>query len=312
MSVQFGAHVGAQNATVDELRTLWKWLDGAGIDWISLWDHLYEAPPAGGTQPHFEAFSMLGALAVDTGNARLGCLVFCSQYRNIGLLMKGAVSVDHLSGGRFELGMGSGWHEQEAEAVGFDFPSQGDRFKVLEGQMQAVNKWRNGERVTQSSPSVELKDASMIPGPQGKLPLWIGGLGPKQTLRMAGAYADGWNAAYASPAQFKELNGILDDWCVQAGREPSAVERSINLSYGFSRDDVSVVKKQLEVQWGAASDRIISGSLLGRPQDAMEQIAPFVEAGAQMVNIAIRPPWDQELLAEYVEMVIPQMRKEWG
>jgi alkanesulfonate monooxygenase SsuD/methylene tetrahydromethanopterin reductase-like flavin-dependent oxidoreductase (luciferase family) len=312
MSVQFGAHVGAQNATVEELRTLWKWLDGAGIDWISLWDHLYEAPPAGGTQPHFEAFSMLGALAVDTSNARLGCLVFCSQYRNIGLLTKGAISVDHLSGGRFELGMGSGWHQQEAEAFGFDFPSQGDRFKVLEGQMQAVNKWRNGERVTQSSPSVELKEASMIPGSQGKLPLWIGGLGPKQTLRMAGAYADGWNAAYASPAHFKELNGILDDWCVKAGREPSAVERSINLSYGFSRDDVSVVKRQLETQWGAASDRIISGSLLGRPQDAMEQIAPFVEAGAQMVNIAIRPPWDQELLAEYVEMVIPQMRKEWG
>jgi alkanesulfonate monooxygenase SsuD/methylene tetrahydromethanopterin reductase-like flavin-dependent oxidoreductase (luciferase family) len=312
MSVQFGAHVGAQNATVEELRTLWKWLDASGIDWISLWDHLYEAPPAGGTQPHFEAFSMLGALAVDTRHARLGCLVFCSQYRNIGLLMKGAVSVDHLSSGRFELGMGSGWHEQEAEAFGFDFPSQGGRFKVLEGQLQAINKWRNGERVTQSSPGVELKDASMIPGPQGKMPLWIGGLGPKQTLRMAGAYADGWNAAYASPAQYKELNGILDDWCVKAGREPSSVERSINLSYGFSRDDVSVVKKQLEDQWGAASGRIISGSLLGRPQDAMEQIAPFVEAGAQMVNIAIRPPWDQDLLAEYVETVIPQMRKEWG
>lgn len=224
MSVQFGAHVGAQNATVEELRALWKWLDSAGMDWISLWDHLYEAPPAGGTQPHFEAFSMLGALAVDTSQARLGCLVFCSQYRNIGLLMKGAISVDHLSEGRFELGMGSGWHEQEAEAFGFDFPSQGGRFKVLEGQMQAVNKWRNGERVTQSSPSVELKDASMVPGPRGKMPLWIGGLGPKQTLRMAGAYADGWNAAYASPAQYKELNGILDEWCVKAGREPSAVE----------------------------------------------------------------------------------------
>ena len=80
--VQFGVHVGAQNATVEELRTLWKWLDEVGSDWISLWDHLYEAPPAGGTQPHFEAFSMLGALAVDTHKARIGCLVFCSQYRN--------------------------------------------------------------------------------------------------------------------------------------------------------------------------------------------------------------------------------------
>jgi alkanesulfonate monooxygenase SsuD/methylene tetrahydromethanopterin reductase-like flavin-dependent oxidoreductase (luciferase family) len=71
------------------------------------------------------------------------------------------------------------------------------------------------------------------------------------------------------------------------------------------------VKSQLETQWGAASERIISGSLLGRPQDAIEQIAPFVEAGAQMVNIAIRPPWNQELLAEYIETVVPMMRKEW-
>lgn len=255
---------------------------------------------------------MLGALAVDTSHARLGCLVFCSQYRNIGVLMKGAISVDHLSSGRFELGMGSGWHDQEALAFGIDFPSQGERFKVLEGQMQAVNKWRAGERVTQSSPSVELRDASMVPGPMGKMPLWIGGLGPKQTLRMAGAHADGWNAAYASPLQYKELNSILDDWCEKAGRAPSAVERSINLSFGLSTEDISSVKAQLQTQWGAASERIISGSLLGRPEDAMEQIAPFVEAGAQLVNIAIRPPWPQELVAEYIETIVPMMRKEWG
>lgn len=312
MAVQFGVHLGAQNATVSELRTLWKWLDQAGVDWISLWDHLYEAPPAGGTQPHFEAFSMLGALAVDTSRARLGCLVFCSQYRNIGLLMKGAISVDHLSGGRFELGMGSGWHEQEAKAFGFDFPSQGERFKVLEGQLVAINKWRNGERVTQSSPSVELQDASMVPGIMGAMPLWIGGLGPKQTLRMAGAYANGWNAAYASPARYRELNGILDDWCIKAGRQPSDVERSINLSYALSREDIGVVKSQMETQWGAASERIISGSLLGRPEDAMEQIAPFIDAGAQMVNIAIRPPWDQDLLTDYIENIVPMMRREWA
>ena len=309
---QFGVHLGVQNASVDELRTLWKYLDASGVDWISLWDHLYEAPPAGGTQPHFEAFSMLGALAVDTSHARLGCLVFCSQYRNIGIVAKGAISVDHLSGGRFELGMGSGWHEQEAAAFGFDFPSQGERFKVLEGQLQVLNKWRAGERVTHSSPGVNLSDAAMVPAAQGKMPLWVGGLGPKQTLRMAGAYADGWNAAYASPSHYKELNGILDDWCDKAGRSPSSVERSVNLSFAMSEDDVSVVTSQLQSQWGAASERIISGSLLGRPQDAMEQIAPFIEAGAQLVNIAIRPPWPTDLVAEYVETIIPMMRREWS
>lgn len=312
MSVQFGVHIGAQNATVEQLRDLWRWLDTAGADWISLWDHLYEAPPAGGTQPHFEAFSMLGALAADTTRARLGCLVFCSQYRNIGVLMKGAISVDHLSNGRFELGMGSGWHDQEAKAFGIDFPSQGERFKVLESQLQAVTKWRSGERVTQSSPGVELEDASMLPGPRGPLPLWIGGLGPTKTLRMAGTYADGWNAAYVSADGYAELNGILDGWCEKAGRAPSAVQRSVNLSYGLSREDPGTVRSQLEAQWGPAAGRIIAGSLLGRPQDAFDQIAPFVAAGARLVNIAIRPPWDQDLLAEYIEQVVPAMRREFA
>jgi len=68
----------------------------------------------------------------------------------------------------------------------------------------------------------------------------------------------------------------------------------------------------LRTQWGAAADRIIAGSLLGRPEDAMEQIAAFVEAGAQLVNIAIRPPWDQDLLAEYFETIVPMMKKEWS
>ena len=310
--VQFGAHVGVQNASVEQLRTLWKKLDAAHLDWISLWDHLYEAPPAGGTQDHYEAFSMLGALAVDTSHARLGCLVFCSQYRNVGILAKGAISVDHLSGGRFELGMGSGWHEQEATAFGFDFPSIGARFKVLESQLQAITAWRKGERVTQSSPGVELKDAAMNPGPRGRLPLWIGGTGRQKTLRLAGTYADGWNAAYVSPDEYRELNGILDDWATTAGRDPSVIERSINLSYGLSKEDVSSVKNQLRSQWGATADRIIAGSLLGRPSDAMEQIAPFVEAGADMINIAIRPPWDEDLLMEYVETIVPMMRQEWA
>jgi alkanesulfonate monooxygenase SsuD/methylene tetrahydromethanopterin reductase-like flavin-dependent oxidoreductase (luciferase family) len=72
------------------------------------------------------------------------------------------------------------------------------------------------------------------------------------------------------------------------------------------------VKAQLHEQWGPTAERIISGSLLGRPDDVMEQVAAFVDAGAEMVNIAIRPPWNQELLAEYVENIVPLMKREWG
>jgi alkanesulfonate monooxygenase SsuD/methylene tetrahydromethanopterin reductase-like flavin-dependent oxidoreductase (luciferase family) len=116
--VQFGVHIGPQDCTVAELRELSTWLDSNGVDWISVWDHLYEAPSVGGTRPHYEAVALLGALAADTTSARLGCLVFCASYRNIGMLAKSAMSIDHISGGRFELGVGSGWYDAEAQASG--------------------------------------------------------------------------------------------------------------------------------------------------------------------------------------------------
>ena len=93
MSLALGVHVGQQNMTMLEMRTLWKELDEARVDWISAWDHFYEAPPANGTQDHFEALTTLGALAADTRHARLGCLVFYVGYRNPASLAKAAATL---------------------------------------------------------------------------------------------------------------------------------------------------------------------------------------------------------------------------
>ena len=312
MTVQFGVHIGQQNATMGELRTLWQWLDKAGIDWISVWDHLYEVPAAGGTAPHFEAVATLAAIAADTAHARLGCLVFCSLYRNPGLLAKSAVTIDHLSGGRFELGIGSGWYGEEARAFGISFPGQADRHEVLETQARALQSLFAGDRVSRSGPGLNFDEANCVPGPAGRLPLWIGGLGRRKTLRLAGAIADGWNAAYISAPEFRDLNGVLDDWCAAAGRNASDVERSINLMFSLSAGDPARVRAEIERQWGDRADRVRNGSVTGRPQDVMEQIAPYVTAGARLVNVVIRPPWDADLLGSYVTEVVPAMRKEWS
>jgi alkanesulfonate monooxygenase SsuD/methylene tetrahydromethanopterin reductase-like flavin-dependent oxidoreductase (luciferase family) len=309
MTVQFGVHIGPQNATIAELRRLWTWLDRAGIDWISAWDHLYEAPPAGGTQPHFEAVATLAAIAADTERARLGSLVFCALYRNVGLLAKSAVTIDHLSGGRFELGIGSGWHEEEARAFGFSFPGRAERHEVLEAQVQALRSLFAGQRTSQDE--LSLDEANCLPVPAGRLPIWIGGTGRKKTLRLAGALADGWNAPYVGAGTFRELNGVLDDWCAAAGRSPSDVERSVNLMYNLGADDPATVRARLEKQWGELAEVVRQGSLIGRPGDVMEQVAPYVESGAQLVNVVIRPPWEQDLLDAYVTEVVPAMRREW-
>jgi F420-dependent oxidoreductase-like protein len=293
------------------MRELWRWLDRSGMDWLSVWDHFYEAPPAGGTLPHFEALTALGALAADTERARLGCLVFYVGYRNPALLAKAATTLDHLSGGRFELGLGAGWHEWEARAYGYDFPAIGTRLSMLEEAVQIARGMLTSERTTFTGKHFRVEDASCLPRPiQQRLPIWIGGVGEQRTLRIAARHADGWNAAYVSAEHFGRLNRRLDEWCEREGRDPATIRRSVNLSFHLtaSRRDVARAEQELERQWGPATARIRAGALLGTPQSAATRIAEYVEAGAQGVNVALRAPWDEQALSAYVEEVVPALR----
>jgi len=304
--------------TMDELRALWQKLDGAGLDWLSVWDHLYEAPPAGGTIDHFEAVATLGALAVETEHARLGCLVFYVGYRNPGLLAKAAVTLDHLSGGRFELGLGGGWHQWEAEAYGYDFPGVGTRLDMLDEAAELIVSLLASDdgdglrRTTFEGDHFRAADASCLPPPiDGRLPIWIGGLGEKRTLRTAARFADGWNAAYVSAEEFARKNQVLDNWCDAERRDPATIERSVNLQFAMAVDTVSAERAaaDLDAQWGPMAARIRGGALLGTPDQAAEQLLAYAEAGADLINVALRAPFDHDALDAYVNDVVPAVRR---
>ena len=302
--MQLGVHLGQQNLSMDAMRDLWRRADEVGADWLSVWDHLYEAPPAGGTIDHFEAVACLGALAADTTNARLGCLVFYVGYRNPGLLAKSAVTIDHISGGRFELGLGAGWHEWEAAAYGYDFPPAPRRLDMLDEAAGLIESYFTNERTTHDGEYFRAADASMLPGPvRGRMPIWIGGVGEKRTLRMAARYADGWNAAYVGPDEYRRLNGVLDRHCDDLDRDPATIERSINLMFDLGKDEA-----ELSAQWGAMWDRVRAGSLHGSIAQATERIAEYGAAGADLVNVAVRAPVDADLLEAYLTEVAPAMR----
>lgn len=317
MTVSLGAHVGQQNMTTDEMRAIWRSLDEAGLDWLSAWDHLYEAPPADGTIPHYEAIATLGAMAVETKNARLGCLVFYVGYRNPGLLAKAAVTLDHLSGGRFELGLGAGWHEVEANAYGYEFPSVGTRLDMLDEATELISSLltpASGDEIRRTNHAgtyYQANDASCLPPPVGdKLPIWIGGLGEKRTLRTAARLADGWNAAYITAAEFARLNGVLTTWCETEHRDPNEIERSVNLVFamGSDRTDAARIEARIDEEWGPQAERIKGGALTGTPDDAAEQVLSYVEAGADLVNVALRAPFDRAALDAYVSEVVPAVR----
>lgn len=312
MSPALGVHIGQQNLTMDEMRALWTRCDEAGVDWISVWDHLYEAPPAGGTAPHFEAVATLAALACDTTNARIGCLVFCTQYRSPGVLAKAAVTLDHLSDGRFELGLGAGWHSQEAEAYGIDFPSVGQRLSALEESTQIIKSLLSNDRTTFDGEYFSAVDASCLPAPvKEHLPIWIGGVGEKRTLPMAARYADGWNAAYITPAEFNRLSGVLDQCCETEGRDPNEIERGVNLQFLMGTDSAHAEREmeQFKATWGPMADRLAGGLLVGSPGQAAERIIEYRDAGADMVNVAFRAPIVPEAVEAYLTEVIPAVRR---
>jgi F420-dependent oxidoreductase-like protein len=315
MALDLGVHVGQQNMTAEEMRALWRRCDDAGLDWISAWDHLYEAPPEGGTVPHFEAIATLGALAAETSRARIGCLVFYVGYRNPALLAKAATTLDHLSGGRFVLGLGAGWHEWEAAAYGYDFPPLRTRLDMLEEAVPLIKSMLTQERTTFDGQHFRTADASCLPRPvQDPLPVWVGGVGEKRTLRIAARWADGWNAAYITPDEYSRLNRVLDDWCAVEGTDADRIERTINLTFNLGVDEAAVTaqRKRMADQWGALAERIAGGSLLCTPDQATERVLAYADAGADGVNVALRAPWDAEALDAFLEDVVPAVRAAAG
>ena len=237
---KIGVQLHPQHTTVEDLRHAWQESDRLGVDSIWTWDHffpLYGDP--GGT--HFEGWSLLAAMAVDTERARLGILVTCNSYRNPELLADMARTVDHLSGGRVILGIGAGWFERDYREYGYEFGTAASRLRAL------------GE----SLPRIEARLAKLNPPPRGELPIMIGGGGEKVTLRLVAEHARLWNT-FGPPPHFAAKNGVVDEWCQRVGRDPGEIERTVSFN-GLS--DLDKIDAYLE----AGAQHLILGR--GHPFD---------------------------------------------
>jgi alkanesulfonate monooxygenase SsuD/methylene tetrahydromethanopterin reductase-like flavin-dependent oxidoreductase (luciferase family) len=214
-----------QNRPFRELVQRWQLFEELGFD--SVWDCDHLADPGDPAGPYFEAWTTLAGLACVTSRVRLGVLVNCDTFRHPVLVAKQALTLDHISEGRLELGLGAGWYEAEHSMYGIAFPPAGELVSRFEESVKLVDAALRSEVVDFDGAYHHLRAATFRPGPvqRPRPPILIGAKGPRM-LGIAARHAEGWNTS-GSPQECRERNLILDDHCARIGRNPREVARSI-------------------------------------------------------------------------------------
>jgi F420-dependent oxidoreductase-like protein len=212
-----------------ELEQFWRTADELGFEAIWNYDHFYGLVE--NTTPTHEGWTTLAAMAVVIRQARIGCMVTGVTYRNPAILAKMAVTVDHISGGRLDFGIGAGWHEAEHRGYGLEFPSAGTRVAMLDEALTVIRRLWTEESVTFKGRYYTLHEALCEPKPVQRPhpPIVVGGTQPKM-LRVIARHADEWNMPnHEGPQHWSEVSKRLDEACAEVGRDPAAIRRSVQL-----------------------------------------------------------------------------------
>lgn len=255
----------------DETIAAARHAEAAGYDGLWYADHFMpnQAEPAEG--PVQEAFMVLAGIAAAVPRVRIGPLVAGNTYRNPAVLAKMAATIDDMSGGRFVLGLGAGWQENEHRAYGLQFESFKWRFDRLEEACQIITSLFSEARTNFEGSHYRMESAPLDPKPvQSPLPLLIGGGGEKRTLAIVARYANEWNV-WGTPEILAQKCGVLDAHCQAIGRDPRQVQRSA-VALLFLNDDAALNDKLRNMG-------IERPSVIGNVEQVREQMAAFVAAG---------------------------------
>src|SRR5829696_3476939 len=212
---------------------VWKAADEVEL-FESAWnfDHFYPIF-SDSTGPCLEGWTMLAAMAAATRRIRIGCQVTGMVYRHPAVLANMAATVDVISGGRLDVGLGAAWNQQECDAYGIELPPLKERFDRFDEGVEAIARLLSEPTTTLEGRYVRLRDARCEPKPVQRPhpPIVIGGTGRRRTLRTVARWANHWNAITGTPEQWADLRAVLDEHCAAVGRDPGEIESSVNLRY---------------------------------------------------------------------------------
>ena len=287
------SYPGGPREIAPTLERIVRTADDVGFDSIWVMDHLFQIRSVGAVdEPMLEGWTALGFIAAHTKHARIGLMVGGIHYREPGIWVKAATTLDVLTGGRAWLGLGAAWNEEESRGLGFDFPPLSVRFEMLEETLQIAYEMFEGEqgsgrglRGRHYQPTRLLNSPQSISRP--RVPIMIGGGGERKTLRLVARYADAANV-FGGPEKIHHKWQVLRRHCEAVGRPFEEIERStLQGGLRLSRD---------------------GGSGTESPAQLVDRFAELGDAGAQHVLFSVRDAWRTETLELIGSEVIPHLR----
>ena len=296
-------------ATYDQQLRMAQAAEAAGFDAFFRSDHFLTMGGDGMPGPT-DSWVTLGAIARETRRIRLGTLVTAATFRHPGLLAVQVAQVDAMSGGRVELGLGTGWYDAEHSAYGVPFPPLGERFERLEEQYAIVTGlWGTpvGETFSFEGRHYQLKDSPALPKPaqHPHPPLIVGGGGPKRTPRLAAAYADEFNLPFSSladtEAQFERVRAACED----RGRDPGTLRLSAAQVVCCGVDEAELERRAANI--GRQLDELRAHGAAGTPDEVVARLRAFAGIGAETVYLQVLDLDDLEHLRLLATDVLPRV-----
>lgn len=250
-----------------------------GFDSIWVYDHFHNVPvPA--HEAVFECWTTIAAISQRTSRIRLGQMVGCNSYRNPGLLAKITSTVDVISGGRLDWGIGAGWYENEYRGYGYEFKKPSDRIGMLRETVEIVKSmWTNAE-TTYDGKYYKMERANCDPKPlqQPTPPVWIGGGGEKVTLRVVAEHADVSNFG-SSVEEFVRKREILKGHCAAIGRDEETIRKTVSSEVFIRETEKEIIEAGSRSLWGEPAESWRAKALVGTPEQVSEKIQRYLDAG---------------------------------
>lgn len=284
--------------------------EAAGFEALFRSDH-YESFPGPADRPTTDAWAVLAGLARETSRIRLGVLVSPVAYRLPGNLAKLVTTIDEMSGGRLEYGMGAGWHEEEHRRHGFPFPPIEDRATMLEEQLAIIEGLLYGpDGFSFSGRFYTVVEARFRDRPTRRINRLVGGDGKPRSMRIAAAHADEFNLSGGSPETAAAKFAQLDETCRAAGRDPSTLARSAMVGTLIGRDEAELGRRIEALRTLVGQDDEDGGTeaadawlaerrkrwIIGTPDDVRATIRRYAEAGCARLMLQDLLPWDLDMI----------------